>query len=96
MITLTPSGHSGSREQAQELAAPLGNDLSDQTVTVDCGPLLVSSPSFFDELIKQVLIQRRARTLVIENAAHRLRNHAERSASNRGVADRLMITEGGE
>lgn len=91
MITLTPEGHAGSREQAQSLTIGLAADLTGQTVAVDCASLVVSSPSFFDELVKQVLIERHANELIIDNAGDRLLRHAERSAANRNVSHRLRV-----
>jgi hypothetical protein len=46
-------------------------------------------PSFVDELVKAVLVDRRGQRLVIKGAPDRTLELARRAAQNRGVIDRL-------
>lgn len=92
MIKLVPPTHSGSRDQAQELVAGLAPDLTDQSILLDCTDLTVSSPSFLDELVKQVLVLRNASVLDAHAASERTRTLLERAAANREVVDRLRVT----
>lgn len=92
MTTLNPPSHAGSREQAQELVTELASDLTGHSVLLDCTGLMVSSPSFLDELIKQVLVMRNASVLDVHGASERTHTLLERAAENRNVADRLCLT----
>jgi hypothetical protein len=78
-----------SRHQARELTASLADDLSDTAVMVDCAALQASTPSFVDELVKAVLVDRRAGGLLLKGAPERTVELARRAAQNRGVLDRL-------
>jgi hypothetical protein len=81
----------GSREQARELLADLPASLAGQRVTLDCRNLMIPTPSFLDEIVKQVLIERDAKLLELDHASLRARTLAERSAENRGVRQRLVL-----
>lgn len=83
--------HAGARGQARELADVLGPDLAGQDVVLDCTDLLVGTPSFLDEVVKQILVVRNARTLSVQMASARVHELLERSAENRGLRDRLMF-----
>ncbi len=85
----TPS-RAGSRDQARALLEALPQDLSASEVLVDGSSVLASAPSFVDELVKIILVQRKAACLVLSQAPERTREYAERSAKNRGVASRLV------
>jgi hypothetical protein len=86
----TPA-HAGARDQARDLVDALGPDLAGHDVVLDCTRLLVGTPSFLDEIVKQVLVQRNARTLSAQAASARVQDLLERSAENRGLRDRLMF-----
>jgi hypothetical protein len=58
---------------------------------VDCSALQASAPSFVDELIKAVLVERLAARLVMQSAPDRTVELARRAAGNHGVAERLQI-----
>lgn len=89
MSTLIAPKLVSSRDQARELTATLADDLSDTVVMVDCSALQASTPSFVDELVKSVLVDRRGGRLVIKGAPQRTVELARRAARNRGVTDRL-------
>jgi hypothetical protein len=78
-----------SRDQARELTSSLADDLSGTAVTVDCTALQASTPSFVDELVKAVLVDRGGDRLIIKGAPERTVELARRAAQNRGVAGRL-------
>ena len=91
MPTLIAPKLVSSRDQARELTAGLPGDLSDTVVLVDCSALQASTPSFVDELVKAVLVDRRGSQLVVKGAPERTVALARRAAQNRGVSDRLEI-----
>lgn len=84
--------HAGSRPQAQRLVEDLPADLSRKTIILDCSRVLVATPSFLDEIVKQVLLVRGADALEVRSAPSRASDLLERAAQNRGVADRLRLT----
>lgn len=88
---LTPPPLVGSRELAREFVAQLPDDLSNAEVTVDCAHVEASAPSFVDELVKIVLVEREARRLVLQAVPERTARYATRSALNRAVSDRLTV-----
>lgn len=90
-IRLDPPSHSGSRDQAQKLLQPLPTDLSGLPVILNCTRMDVSSPSFLDEVVKEVLVLRTAEVLEIEGASARAQSLLQRAADNRGVSERLRI-----
>ena len=91
MTTLYPPAHAGSREQARALVARLPEDLAGSGVAVDCSELTIGSPSFFDELVKQILIVRKADLLDVISTSQRARTLLQRAAYNRNVVDRLRF-----
>lgn len=88
---LEPTNHSGSREHARELVAGLPDDLAGVSVVLDCTGLAVGTPSFLDEIVKEVLVTRGAAGLEVMKGSTRVARLAERAAANRGVADRLIV-----
>lgn len=81
----------GSRGAARTLLADLPADCSTGKVTVDCTDLRASSPSFVDELVKNILVDRAARQLKLQNAPVDVAGWANDSAQRRNVAERLMV-----
>jgi hypothetical protein len=92
-MTLTAPELVSSRDQARELTADLPADLSDVAVVLDCSALQASTPSFVDELVKAVLVERVAARLVLQSAPDRTVELARRAATNHGVAERLQAQE---
>jgi len=91
MTTLHPPAHAGSREQARALVAGLPDDLGGSVVALDCSELTVGSPSFLDEIVKEVLIVRKADLLDVISTSQRARTLLQRAAHNRNVVDRLRF-----
>lgn len=81
--------HAGARDQAHDLARSLGDDLAGHEVVLECANSVVTTPSFLDEIVKQVLEERRADVLRITGASSRAQLLLERAAENRGFSDRL-------
>jgi hypothetical protein len=91
MLRIATPDHAGSREQARSLIQPVPGDLSGETVGLDCSKMIVGTPSFLDEVVKQVLELRGAEALEVNDAPERARELLERAAENRGMRDRLRI-----
>jgi hypothetical protein len=90
-MTLTAPELVSSRDQARELTADLPAELSDVAVMLDCSALQASTPSFVDELVKAVLVERAAARLVLQSAPERTVELARRAAANHGVSERLQV-----
>ncbi len=88
---LEPSQHSGSRDHARDLLADLPSQMAGVSVVLDCTSLIVGTPSFLDEIVKEVLVVRRADRLEVIGGSARIAALIERAAANRGVADRLSV-----
>ncbi len=65
--------------------------MAGMSVVLDCTDLVVGTPSFLDEVIKEVLVLRQADRLEIIGSSARIATLAARAAANRGVADRLSV-----
>jgi hypothetical protein len=83
----------GSREQARSLLATLPIDLSESEVQIDCSRVEASAPSFLDEMVKILLVEREAAQVRLLRAPQRTREYAERSARNRGVDARFSAVD---
>ncbi|MDP2711005.1 MAG: DUF4325 domain-containing protein [Solirubrobacteraceae bacterium] len=94
--TIKTPEHAGSRDQAKQLTSELREDLSGQTVSVDFTGILVSTPSFVDEIVKQILNLRHASRLEVIGASDRAHHLLIRAANNRGVRDRLDVASQGD
>src|SRR6266487_1702914 len=93
MPTLTAPKLVSSRDQARELTESLPADLTGAVVVVDCAALQASTPSFVDELVKVVLVERNAKLLRLVSAREPTAELARRAAAVRQVADRLRIDQ---
>lgn len=80
-----------SRRQAQEMLAGIPDDLHDCEVILDCSGVQASPPSFVDEVVKIVLVDRKALRLRLRSVPERAATYAEQAAQRRGVVDRLEV-----
>jgi hypothetical protein len=69
----------------------LPSQLQGGSVVLDCEALVVATPSFFDEIVKEILVARGADRLDIVAGSGRAGVLAQTAADNRGVADRLRV-----
>lgn len=90
MVIVQAPVKSRSREQAVLATADLPERVDD--VLLNCRGTAIATPSFADEVLKQVLIERQAASLTVENAPERLAGLLERAAVRLGVGDRLHVT----
>lgn len=88
---LEPGQHAGSREHARRLVADLPAEMEGASVVLDCNVLVVGTPSFLDEIVKEILVMRRADHLEVVGSTSRVAALARRAAVNRNVADRLTV-----
>jgi len=73
------------------LESAVADDLTSQTVEVDCGPLRAPTPSFFDELLKILVQERQASRVVFIHASDRAAKYAVQSARNREIEQNLQV-----
>lgn len=95
LLTVHAPVKSRSREQAQELASVLPSRLTDADVLLDCRGTAIATPSFTDEILKQILIERDAHSLEVTNAPNRFAELLLRAAARLGIDDRLRVDQEG-
>lgn len=92
MITLEAPMLAGSRPRAQQILAKLPKDLSHAVVELHCDSLIAGAASFADEIVREVLVNRRAQRLVIIAASDReFIDYLRDRANVHNVADRLQV-----
>jgi hypothetical protein len=84
----------GSRPAAAAVLAGLPADLSGDEVAVLCRDLLTGSPSFADELVRQLTVERNAGRLVLVGADGTFERYVRDAARSHAVTDRVA-TRGG-
>lgn len=78
------------RTQAAKLFSRLPRDLTGGEVIADGSHMAAGRPSFMDEMVRMVLLQRGARRLVLRNFDPRSLSYALASAQRRGVRGRVV------
>lgn len=94
MVILRAPVKSRSREQAQEITSVLSASLANVDVLLDCRGTAIATPSFSDEVLKQILVERGALRLTVVNAPGRFAELLQRAAVRLGIDDRLHLTSG--
>jgi hypothetical protein len=94
MHTVSLPALAGSRPAAAELLAGLPADLSGAEIAVLCRDLLTGSPSFADELVRQLAVERNAGRLVLVGAEETFERYVRDAARAHAVAERVA-TRGG-
>src|SRR3990172_2616941 len=89
MVIVQSPAKSRSREQAIQVTAVLPPRVAD--VMLDCRGTAIATPSFADEVLKAILIERAATSLTVRNAPERFAALLTRAAARLGVAERLTI-----
>ena len=80
----------GSRCRAKLVVLDLPADLSGAEVVLNCRHLLAAAVSFADQLVKEILVTRRAHRLrVVEASETEFLDQLRGRAAAHGVADRL-------
>ncbi len=93
-VSLQAPRNVGTRDLVRAwLGSATPEDLAGRVVLVDCADLLTPTPSFLDEMIKMLVLERSADTVRVTNASERTALYAKRSAANRQVSDRVHVTE---
>lgn len=91
-LTLTAPTGVGTRELVRTwLDGALDRNLSGISVSVDCHQLRAASPSFVDELIQIVVVERNASRVEFLRATPRTADLIRRSAVNRRLEDRVDV-----
>ncbi len=83
----------GTRPAVAPFLAGINQILQGEQVVLDCCALLSGTPSFADEMVKQILVDRSADELVVLSAASDFASDVMASARDHGVADRVHLKE---
>ena len=89
MVTLHAPVKSRGREQAQEITSVLPASLANAAVLLDCQDTAITTPSFTDEVLKQILVERVALSLTVVNAPRRFAELLLRAAVRLRIDDRV-------
>lgn len=83
----------GTRARARQLVADLPETLTGTVVRLQCGSMMAATPSFADEIILQVLVNRRADVLEVSQVSDpEFFGYLRDQAAAHGVADRLHFS----
>lgn len=83
----------GTRPAVAPFLASLDDKLAGQRVVLDCRSLLSGTPSFADEMIKQVLVVREADELLVVGASTDFADDVMQAARDHLVSDRVHLKE---
>jgi hypothetical protein len=86
-VTLPPLA--GSRPAAAVLLSALPEDLTGEQVGVLCRDLLSGSPSFADELVRELAVERNAQSVVVVGAEPTFEGYVRDAARTHGVTERV-------
>jgi hypothetical protein len=83
----------GTRPQASALLSQLADDLAASTVHVDLRATKAAAPSFVDQLVRELLVDRGAAQVVLVGATARIAALAQRAAGKHDRSERLEVVE---
>lgn len=93
-LQLTTPSSAGTRDLVRSwLASALPENIAGQAVEIDFTPLRVPTPSFIDELLKILVVERGAAVARLKNANERAESLARQAAANRGITHSVEIEE---
>jgi hypothetical protein len=92
MGTITVPPLVGSRNQARKLLTNLP-ELYRGGLIIECGQMSLGTPSFIDEIVKIVLIERECEWLRLVDPPQTTLSFAIESAESLGVRERLQIEQ---
>ena len=93
-VSLRTPQNVGTRDMVREwLGREAPAELSGRTVQVDCSPLRAPTPSFLDEMLKILVLERCATRVELRHASDRAKALATRSAQNRRIVERIDFVE---
>lgn len=81
------------RAEATALVADAVGDRAVESLWVDASQLVLSAPSFLDQLVKEALVTRRVDHLVVTAATPRARRFLEAAAGRRQVDSRVRFEQ---
>lgn len=82
----------GSRPRARQILADLPKDLSGQIVQLHCDSMIAAAASFADEIVRTILVDRRALRLEVTSVSDReFIGYLRERADVHGVSDKLQV-----
>ena len=82
----------GSRPRAQQLLVELPDDLTGSAVQLHCESLIAAAASFADEIVRTILVDRKAELLEVTSVSDQeFITYLRERAEFYGVADRLQV-----
>ncbi|MDH6245527.1 hypothetical protein [Mycobacterium sp. OTB74] len=91
-VSLEAPALAGSRPRAQQLLVELPNDLTGSAVQLHCESLIAAAASFADEIVRTILVDRKAELLEVTSVSDQeFITYLRERAEVYGVADRLQV-----
>lgn len=91
-VSLEAPALAGSRPRAQQLLVELPDDLTGSAVQLHCESLIAAAASFADEIVRTILVERRAELLEVTNVSDQeFITYLRERAAVYGVGDRLQV-----
>jgi hypothetical protein len=91
MVQLTSPDYIGGRAAAADWLANLGSDLSGVRVDIDCSALVSTSPSFVDEVLKILVVDRGASLVKMKDVPLDVATWVDETLKRRSIADSVMV-----
>lgn len=90
-MELTSPDYIGGRAAAIDWLADLDLDLTGVRVHIDCSSLIATSPSFIDEVLRILVIERGADLVKMQNVPLGVAQWANDTMQRRGISTAVMI-----
>lgn len=91
MVNLSSPDYIGGRAAAAEWLADLDADLTGVRVDIDCAALISTSPSFVDEVLKDLVIERGAQLVKMKDVPLDVATWIDDAVKRRGISDAVMV-----
>lgn len=91
MVQLTSPDYIGGRHAAAAWLAALGEDFTDVRVDIDCSALVSTSPSFVDELLRILIVDRGAAMVKMQDVPLDVAKWAHETRHRRELGDAVMV-----
>lgn len=88
---ISPESLGGRRAAITWLHGRVPADLTGREVTIDCSHMGATSPSFIDEVLRSLVVERNAQTVTLNAVPMDIAQWARQSVARRRMADRVIV-----
>lgn len=91
MVQLISPDYIGGRAAASDWLDDLNADLTGVRVDIDCSALISTSPSFVDEVLKTLVVERGASLVKMKDVPLDVAAWIDDTLKRRGISDAVMV-----